>query len=367
MLLQGMKPEDQIGYFDGFQQQVAKGNLSSFDAIPYRGLGSQLEWTALWRDVTERISSSGPSCLFLQYFHMPGIPDPRPYLQAIKLICPGTVIVTSIGDPFDPVWNRPPRSLVRAASLSDLVLTTSMGRLARWLKRSGAERVSLFPNSACSVRFGGDLMPEQSAHQIVFIGSRYLGRNPSRVHWRGGRQRDHAVKQLAKRYGLEFAVYGLNWEGLPSWQGPCNFADQVRVASRAQVVFGGIPGSSLPYYSSNRAPIQMLSAKPLVDMCVPGLRNLFGSEESLRTFTTVKEAMREIDVLLENPDKAVEVGHSARSRVRNHHMSRQRTETFCEWVQLVSDAKLTGRDIEQPASPFIVDTSRLPEPTSLGW
>lgn len=367
MLVQGGSLEDQIGYVSSFEGLKNSGRLTEFKAIPWVGINGSQRWHEFWQDVSARCRDEEFDCLFLQYFHKTGIPNPAPYLEKIRKANPNLLVVTSSGDPFDPLWNPPPASLYQAASQSDLVLTTSMGRLAGELFKRGAKRVSLFPHSACPVRFMGQVPQRPPTHDVVFIGSRTKSRNPAKSHFWVDRLRARAVARLQKTFGSRFGLHGHGWEGMPSWQGPAEFSRQVEVAASGSVVFGGFPGSRNPFYSSNREPIQMLSGRPLVDFEVAGLRNIYGGEDHFAGFTDMQGAIGSIKHLLEDESFRSEMGNRARENVLARHMNTHRVETFCDFVEEVIDAKKEHREGKQPRASFLIPGSLLPHPTSLGW
>jgi hypothetical protein len=372
MLLQGKNPDDQVGYHTAFREQFEKGRLAGFRAIPYRGATTKGQWMRLWEEVIDHIRSSGSNVLYLQYFHSRSVIDPRPALDELKALPSRPLIVTSCGDGFGPFGNAPPRSFLQAAGRSDLVLSTSLGRIASLVRRAGAARISLMPHSACDVRFGGIAAPPAPAardHDLVFIGSRYGGRNPRRRHFWAGRRRDAWIKELSKRYGVRFALYGRGWDGIKSWQGPAKFDEQPTVCQSARAVFGGYPGSRQPYYASNRPFIQMLSGVPMIDFHVPGVNRLLADRTDWLLFRDLQESFRLIDGLLDGHIDGAGIGATGAETVRTQHMNSHRVGLIVEMLEELLAARHLGRAALCPPYSYLVDgpiSEELPPP-SIGW
>lgn len=355
VLLQGVVPEDQLGLHRGFEQLEASGELASYSAFPYRSLRSAFEWGQYFAAVLEHMRSTGSTALLCQFFHSPDIPDPRPFLEEVARLPQRPVIATSCGDGFGSMLWPPPESLARACSRSDISFVTAMGGLAEKLHKAGARRITLMPLSACDERFG--LRPAavetvEPEFDVVFIGSRPGGRNPTKGLYWSGKKRSAAVERLNKRYGSRFGLFGHGWAGLRAWQGPSAFADQVAVCHRGLVVYGGYPGSLSDYYASNRPFIQALSGRPVVDHYVPRVDTLLaeGSEWILARDTD--ETVRLIDQLLETPTTAVDIGSCGARAVAARHMDSHRTALMVSIMSEVYNARIQGREATCPPLDF---------------
>ncbi len=144
-----------------------------------------------------------------------------------------------------------------------------MGRLADTMAAAGAKNILLMPWGACHEGFIKPALPPVSHDfDIIFIGSDNGGRNPFTPLARAGRERRKMVSMLQKRYGKRFGLFGRNWQGHPSWQGPTPYDAQVDTARRARLQVGGFPGSYATYYTSDRFFIALASGVPLLDFSV---------------------------------------------------------------------------------------------------
>ncbi len=203
---------------------------------------------------------------------------------------------------------------------------------------------------------------------VVFIGSKQGGRNCLRGLYWSGRHRADYVDVLTKRYGRAFALYGHRWEGNPSWQGPTAFEDQVSVCHSGRVVFGGFPGSRLPFYTSNRPFIQALSSRPMVDYRVAGVELFLADETEWLLFSDIDEAVKKIDFFLDHPDRARSIGQAARAVVRERHMNSHRVALMIDMFEELVTSRRTGRNPMCPPLPFLNQaSSRVRLPTSIGW
>ena len=360
VLLQGVTPEDQLGYHRGFERLVADGSLSGYRPFPYRGLQTPNDWAEFYDAVARHMLDTGSNALLCQFFHWQRIADPRPFLQRVALLPQRPVIATSCGDPFGPFLARPPASLTQAGSCSDITFVSSMGHLADRLQRAGTRRITLVPLAACDERFASEppLLADGSfdgsdrEFDVVFIGSRSGGRNATNHLFWSGRRRAEAVHQLTKRYGHRFGLFGHGWDGLASRQGPIAFNDQVSTCQRARVVFGGYPGSHCDYYTSNRPMIQALSGTPIVDHAVPRVDTLLEPGAEWLLARDIAETIAAIDSLLADPERAQSIGRHGADAVRSRHLDSHRTRLIVDIMNEVHAAKVAGRKAVCPPLDF---------------
>lgn len=354
VLLQGQVAEDQLGYHTAFQDAASTGQLRSYRAFPYRGLTSRAEWDRLWDETESHMRDSRSNVLMLQYFHLPGAPDPRPRLRRIRDLPQRPIIAVSCGDGFGMRGEPPPRSLLQAASVSDVVMSTSLGRLARIMVRAGAIRIVLVPHAACHIRFGTQPEPlESDPPDVVFVGNRHGGRNFYRYLWHSGRERARAVDQLARRYGKRFGLYGAGWSGNPSWRGPVPFDLQASACAGSQVVFGGHPGSWCDFYTSDRPFIQATSGVPIVDLRVPGVDFILQSGVEWILANDVEHALASIDGVLAGTIPGQAIGGRGATAATERHLSTHRVQYSIQIFEALARERETGRPARPPVPPFL--------------
>lgn len=345
VLLQGKTLTDQIGYHTAFTSAVESGALDWYQPIPYRDATSAADWRSLFDTVIEQMRATGSDALFLQFFHGRSLPDPADFIARVRALPTTPIVATSCGDGFGPIGARPPISLVSAAALSDLTFSTSMGKLARRLGRAGARNITLMPHGACDVRFGQDHLsegPRANEFDVVFVGNRPGGRNPSRYLYWSGRQRLRYVSALTRRYGARFGIFGRGWSGHPGWQGPIPFNEQLNASQRGAVVFGGYPGSNCDYYTSNRAFIAALGNAPIVDYWGPRTETFLKPGEDWELVRSPKGATIAIDRLIEDQAAAAAMAASASRNVRQRHMESHRVRLIIRYLHEFQAARRRG-------------------------
>ncbi len=354
LLLQGRSPADQPGYHQAFADLQAAGVIEAYHCLPYLPAdpadpADPDHWPALYRRALALIADEAIDVLMLQWFHGP-LADPRPFLAEARRIRPQLQVVTSGGDPYGRWLQRPPASLFQAASQSDLCFLTSMGYMADALIAQGARNVLLMPNGACQLRFSAPVAPVASpAFDVVFIGSNNGGRNPFTRLSRSGRLRAEMVRQLTRRYGRRFGLFGLRWEGQPAWQGPVAYAEQHRAAARGRLQLGGFPGSVAPYYTSDRFYIAMASGVPLLDYRVPRVDRLATPDVHWRGYDSVPSLLRQVDRALDEPPEALQAaGRRARDYVLGAHTHAHRTREMVDILQALLEARRLGRPMPPP-------------------
>lgn len=354
LLLQGRSPADQPGYHQAFVDLQARGVIEAYHCLPYLPPGPEASpdpahWPALYRRALQIIADEAIDVLMLQWFHGP-LEDPRPFLTEARRLRPHLQVVTTGGDPYGRWLQRPPPSLFQAASLSDLCFLTSMGYMADALIARGARNVVLMPNGACQLRFSAPVVPAAPpAFDVVFIGSHNGGRNPFTRLSRSGRQRAEMVRQLTRRYGRRFGLFGRNWADQPAWQGPVAYAEQHRAAAQGRLQLGGFPGSMAPYYTSDRFYIAMASGVPLLDFRVPRVDRLATPDVHWRAYDSVNSLLKAVDRTLDQPPETLQDwGRRARDYVLGAHTQAHRTHEMVDIIQALREARRLGRPLPPP-------------------
>ncbi len=350
-LLQGQKPDDQIGYHRAFVDMLNSGRLTAYHPLPYRAYGTPTiqHWPRLYSNGLDLIRSMEIDILFLQFFHGQ-IPDPRPFLTEARKINPHLLVLVSCGDPFGRWFLPPPPSLRQAASMADLTFSTSMGYIADILVSSGTKNLVFMPNGICQERFAKPLQTKfHPEFDIIFIGSNNGGRNPLTHLSRAGSHRRAMVKALELRYGARFALYGRGWEGNASWRGPAPYADQHSLARKSRIQIGGFPGSKAMYYTSDRFYIALGSGIPFADFAVPGVDSLAEPEKHWIPYRNLPEMLRRIDWLLGQPQAALDaMGAESRTFVIGHHTQAHRAQEMLQIAQTMREARALGRKAGPP-------------------
>ncbi|MBP1626366.1 MAG: hypothetical protein H6Q00_841 [Holophagaceae bacterium] len=350
-LLQGLRPEDQLGHHRAFEGLVVQGRLEDYRAVHYRtdGPPPKGHWPSLYAKVLNALGERPADILLLQYFHG-DIDDPRPFIDEVRRLNAHTIVVVSCGDPFGRWFQRPPRSLVQAASVSDLTLLTSMGYMADILIGRGARNLVLMPNGLCQERFGGPL-PERGSldFDLVFIGSNNSGRNPFNPISCCGRKRREMIRVLEARYGKRFGLFGGGWDGHASWQGPIPFLEQINTARRSRIQIGGFPGSYAPYYTSNRFYTAMASGIPLLDFAVERVDRLAEPFVHWIPYGEIPSLVKAVDLALDRSSTELdEMGACARSYVLGRHTHVQRAEAMVGIAQGLVEARRRGHTLPPP-------------------
>jgi hypothetical protein len=329
---QGKEMMDHPGVFEGFEGAVQKGLLKRHTSMFWRQAQTSSDWEDFWGELCERVSSEHIDWVLLHHFHDRHI-SVGDALVRLRRIRPQVRIATSLGDPFCRFIHRVPRQFVEAAQMSDIVFLTGFGYLAEQLARAGVRNMVLMPLGYCQSRFG-----QTEAHQwpekrdgIVFVGNRRLGRNPTHELFWNGLKRIRLVELLDRRYGRRFHLYGTGWGKLPSARGVLPFDQQGSTYASAEVVFGGFPGVTYEYYTSNRHFIAMSEGAIMVDYWVDGVERLLCPNAHWLLFRTEKELIRRIDSVLEGgAEDAWHMAQLGMERVRKHFTQKRLIEDMIE-------------------------------------
>lgn len=278
----------------------------------------------VWSHLTDLVRSRTVDFVVLHHYHGQGLPDARPFIDMLRTMPHRPIVALSAGDAFHGLF-RPahPQNLRDICSGVDIVLNTSMGVAADAIVGYGAKRVALWPLGACQVRFAKEVRPhsqKESEFEVVFIGSNNRSRNPASSYFWFARQRERLLRQLGRKFGGGFAVFGRGWNHLPNSHGPISFDAQVATCRRARLIVGGVPYSPVRYYASNRPFIQILSGVPFVDLNVEGVDRILRDGDHWYLTESLDAVADRCDDLLSRPEtEREEQGYCAARYVADHH------------------------------------------------
>lgn len=350
------------GVDDALRQMHIERKLRVAKHVTINGAGNG---TLILSELPKLVSKLRIDFVIFHHYHSPALPDPTMVIKEIRSQAHQPLTVFSCGDPFYNGFFRPSHteSFKSISAAVDLVLTTSMGESADAIVGYGAKRVVLFPNGACQVRFPKLQEPHQPSiaeHDVVFIGSNNRSRNPTRSYFWYSRRREQLVRQLFRRFGDRFAVFGHGWDSIPAARGPISFSEQIRVCRSARVVVGGVPYSPARYYTSNRPFNQITSGVPFVDLGVPGAKALLRDGEHWHLSDTTTGVGDRVQDLLDRSDaERVAMGEEAATFVYENHTHAHRWRWLVDTLQVHRNALISGDEPAVPRLQFLLPEARL--------
>ena len=363
--------KDQPGYYDGFERLVEQSVLRAHVAIPYHHVAQQRGWDALWVEAAKAAQAMGADAIFLQWFHIRNMPDPTSGILRLKNLPTRPTLFASLGDPFGRWTKRVSKCFRVASRLAEVSFLTGMGYLAQQLRRCGSRNLVLMPHGCCQVRFAAAVEPSQNPQfDVVFIGSRLRPRNPLGHHFRVARRRVQLVEAFTRRYGRRFGLFGLGWEGNPSWQGPVAYHSQHTAYREAAVAVGGLPHAYHDYYTSDRVFIATASGVPLVDYAVPGVERILRPGVDWWLARDIEGILASCDRLLarSSPERLA-LGQRARERTLAAHTQYHRCREMVAIVRQIRSARLDGRKAEEPKLSFLAHATAVQAapPAIVAW
>jgi hypothetical protein len=362
---------DHPGYYDGFERLVKEGALRAHAAIAYYKVAQQRGWDGLWAEAAQAAQAMKADAIFLHWFHVGKIPDPTPGILRLKNLPQRPTVFASLGDPFGRWTRRVPKCFRVASRLADVSFLTGMGYIAQQLRKWGSRNLVLMPNGCCQVRFAALVQPSDDPQfDVVFIGSRLRPRNPIGHYFRVARRRVQLVEAFTRRYGPRFGLFGLGWEGNPSWRGPVAYKCQHDAYRDAAVALGGLPHAYHDYYTSDRVFIATGSGVPLVDYAVPGVECILQPGVDWWLARDIEGMIAGCDRLLamSSPERLV-LGQRARERTLASHTQYHRCREMVEIVRQVRAARLAGRSAEEPKLSFLAPATpgQFAPPAIVAW
>lgn len=307
---------DQIGPRMAFELMQARGTLGEYTAYSFLVEAERQGVSAMSTALIELVGALRPHWVLWQ--HVGTLPLPGNLLTRMRCAAPEMRLLYHEGDLYGSGKPVPAatRALMRDA---DVVCLVGRGRFARQVRSFARGVVTYAPSAADTRRFG---LPWSRAHEaafdVVMIGNRVTSRRP----WRrlpGAATRAELARQLGRRFGHRFALFGQGWNGFVGWQGPVPYdaQEQAMRQGRVGVAWGHYDDEAA--YFSDRLPISMLSGVPQVVNRQPGYEEMFGPQPPLAFAATIDEAISSAEALLAQPALTrIQIGERAAAFARQH-------------------------------------------------
>lgn len=377
-LSQGRKAEDHPGYHDAMQRLSREGVTSFYHNLPYIGFAEEHGFDALWAEIIRQARAYEVDSVYFQYFHRKANESPLRCIEALRALPSRPTIAVSCGDAYSANWMWPhfPESFKICALLSDIVFSTHMGRTADLMIKWGAKNIVLLPHALCQIRFQAHanlVIEADKEFDVVWVGSRRVPKPNvwNRVFW-NGRRRVSVVSALSKRYGARFGLFGHQWDGWPSWQGPVPFCEQQNTFRRGRLVVDALPDPfGDHYYASDRPFFELASGTPVILFEKPGLDRLFKRGVHAHFVSTVDGLLNTCDRLSAiDPQVLQTQAAQAAAWIAARHTQYERMKFAMETVKLFRGAKIHNRKAAAPCPPYFlpeVDLEREMQYAVRGW
>ena len=328
-LSQGFKIADHPGWDYALRQLQKERFITGFVNLPYRGYAAQNGWTAFYQHVVELCGADSFDIVYFQHFHgndrnSRGVGQCMNSLRKLALM---PTIITSCGDPFSANWMGPhyPLQFQEASSHADITFSTQMGRAADKIVGWGGKNIVLSPLASCPVRFQMKSVCVETHpfdFDVVWIGSCNRSHFPNLTSrsFIAASQRNRLVRALSSHYQNRFGLFGHNWKGVPSWQGPVPFNEQQSAFQRGRIVIDALPYSVADYYASNRPFFSIISGIPTVMLSVKRLDHILRDQDHCYFCSTPDEIIATCDRLLSmDPDVLYGRARNAANYVAERH------------------------------------------------
>ena len=329
-----------IDWYLALDRLVAEGDLLDYDVIPYLALMADgLAEAAVADRVTAAAGRIGADIVLWAHTHGLRLSDDA--IARTRGATPCTVMGYWDGDWYDWYHQPFPREAHRLCSRCDVAFLQGDGALVRSLQRRGCPDVR-YVAATTDKRFQPQPEHQHYDFDLVLIGNRITSRLPLK-DLRGNVFRRQLVAHFERRLGRRFAVFGEGWTG-PSAQGPLPFDEQATAYGTALAAVG-CNNWFTRYYFSNRLPISMSSARPVIHFKDEGYDEVFGSDPGIFWFHDVEQAWREFRFVMDHYSDAQRAAQLAQE------LARQRFTTYhaVAYMVQVLDALAAGREGTAPS------------------
>lgn len=226
------------------------------------------------------------------------------------------------GDAYDRFIKRIPSEMKSAAAQADVSFSTGASRQLEYLRSAGSQDARWTPQVFSAQDFGTTPIPSSRDHDVVMIANESSSRIPFRSI-PGSKARVQLVRELSRRFGSRFAVYGRGWSG-PSAKGPLDFLDQEAAVQSAWISANWDHYPSERRWFSDRLPISLAAGTIHVTSAHPGYTEFFGKGLGFLHYEkSVSDVLRRIEKVLDTGDEGMLMESMGRGRVFAHEKFRQ--------------------------------------------
>lgn len=350
MLSQGYEISDQPSYNRAFLNASSEGHPIEFMNIPFMGFVKTHGWDALWRELVRVNNEWKPDVIFFQFFHALDTQSPRACIEQIRASRNTPLIFGSLGDLYQVnphlFYRPPPKGLTELASVADAFFSTSMGDLASYFVRHGAQNIILLPhahsddhfeNNAdrhCSVKkydvvMLGSIVYSKTAKGVVKFAFDFVRRPREALSCAvNSYRRIKMIDILHRQYASKLGVYGRGWSGEIS-QGPIGFKDQIKVFEQGRIAVDAIPPYDQMYYTSDRPFFIAGAGVPMVQFRSPRFDRILRSDEHAYYVNGYDDLVSVCERVLRMPAEALEANAAETARyIHERHMADNRVDTI---------------------------------------
>jgi len=318
LVLNESTPRAAIDWHLALDRLVAEGDLLAYEVVPYLALlADGLSAASVADQVAAAAERIGGDIVLWAHTH--GLHLSDHVIARTRGATPHTVMGYWDGDWYDPYRCPFPREAYRLCSRCDVVFLQGDGALVRSLRRRGCPDVR-YVAATSDERFQPQPERQHYDFDLVLVGNKITSRLPLK-DFPGNVFRRRLVAHFERRLGTRFAIFGQGWTG-PSAQGPLPFDEQATAYGTALAGLG-CNNWFTRYYFSNRLPISMSSARPVIHFKDAGYDEVFGSDPGIYWFRDVEQAWRQfrfvMDHYTEAQDAAQCVQELARQRFTTYH------------------------------------------------
>ena len=238
-----------------------------------------------------------------------------PYiLKLIKISNPDIIITQWTGD----VREEPIKQMIEYGEYCDITFVCGKSLIGQY-KDAGLKDVRYWQTAVDKCQLG---KPGKNLNGIVFCGGRYTTFSQS--------QERIDLVEIFKKEFKDFSVYGMGWETpskLIDWR------KQTELYQNSYLILGHNNVSGIEWWFSDRHIIAMASGRPHLCQYSPKLEELFEDGKECVFWKTIDEAVKKAQWLLENPEKAKEIGLAGQKKIIKEYLWDTRVKEYIKEIK----------------------------------
>lgn len=285
-----------------FENLLKAGEISEYFVYSFLYEMSTKSISCVENEILDIVSKMQPDIIFWQ--HVSDFNPSQGFYKKIKDLSTNSKLVYQDEDPYGTLIKPVTKEMERIIRVSDLSLTSGTGKFIDRYYAKGARKALYFPHCFDSERTPPNWSPNQVRDiPVVMIGSMFHSKIPGRL-LPGALKRLNLAKQMDKRIGTDFFLYGKGWDkyNLVSARGLLPFDQQFSTLKNSWISINWDHFDTEPCYSSDRLPISMASGTPHITNWHPGYDLMFkGCEGGVYFAKSPKEAVEIATYLLSQP------------------------------------------------------------------
>jgi len=310
----------QEGVCDAFKQAGCELDVFDYFAI-YDNHRKKKQMVR--QKLIQRVRSFKPDLLHMQIQHTTIIDAAT--ISKIKSQFPSCIVTNWTGD----VRNYVPKPFKQMAKVSDYSLISSTGQIDMFKKEIGVDirywQIGVDPKL---------YHPSANPHKKFEWDVIFIANDNTKENYPGRGDRELACRLLREQFSNRFCLYGNGWHKRLKSKGSIDQKVVAQAYHNSYCLLSVSHYNDLNHYFSDRLLMCMASGRPTISVSFPKWESYFTHLGDIVIADSIEDIPNRVRWLLNNPERAEQIGRSGAEKVRAEHTYLSRVNELLEMAGL---------------------------------